>query len=65
MVRGSGRPDTGNRMCGKRIVAFEKLEELEAYDVCKPDIILYDVLGDVVCGGFAMRVAVTRRMSSS
>ena len=38
------------------ITAFEKLEELEAYDVCKPDIILYDVLGDVVCGGFAMPI---------
>ena len=34
----------------------EKLEELDAYEVYKPDIIFYDVLGDVVCGGFAMPI---------
>ena len=38
------------------ITAFEKLEELDAYEVYKPDIIFYDVLGDVVCGGFAMPI---------
>lgn len=38
------------------ITAFEKLEELHAYDVYDPDIVLYDVLGDVVCGGFAMPI---------
>ncbi|MEG1537680.1 MAG: nitrogenase iron protein, partial [Clostridiales bacterium] len=36
------------------ITAFEKLEELDAYAHYQPDIVLYDVLGDVVCGGFAM-----------
>ena len=25
-----------------------------AYEVYQPDVILYDVLGDVVCGGFSM-----------
>ena len=34
--------------------ALEKLKETGAYDVYKPDVILYDVLGDVVCGGFSM-----------
>ena len=38
------------------ITAFEKLEELDAYEVYKPDVIFYDVLGDVVCGGFAMPI---------
>ena len=38
------------------ITAFEKLEEIGAYEICRPDIILYDVLGDVVCGGFAMPI---------
>ena len=33
---------------------FELLDELEAFDVYKPDFVFYDVLGDVVCGGFAM-----------
>ena len=50
----AGGPTPGIGCAGRGIItAFEKLEELEAYDVCKPDIILYDVLGDVVCGGFA------------
>lgn len=38
------------------ITAFQKLEELQAFEVYKPDIVLYDVLGDVVCGGFAMPI---------
>ncbi len=51
----AGGPTPGKGCAGKGIVtAFEKLNELNAYDVYKPDIVLYDVLGDVVCGGFAM-----------
>jgi len=38
------------------ISAFEKLEELNAFKVFQPDIVIYDVLGDVVCGGFAMPI---------
>jgi nitrogenase iron protein NifH len=38
------------------ITAFEKLEELDAYEIYKPDVVFYDVLGDVVCGGFAMPI---------
>lgn len=34
----------------------EKLAELNAYEIFKPDVVLYDVLGDVVCGGFAMPI---------
>ena len=34
---------------GRRIIsAFEKLEELDAFGVYQPDIVIYDVLGDVV-----------------
>lgn len=33
---------------------LEKLEETGAYETYQPDIVLYDVLGDVVCGGFSM-----------
>ena len=34
------------------IAALEKLEAAGAYEVYRPDVVLYDVLGDVVCGGF-------------
>jgi nitrogenase iron protein NifH len=53
----SGGPVPGVGCAGRGIItAFEKLEELNAYEVYKPDIVLYDVLGDVVCGGFAMPI---------
>jgi len=51
----AGGPTPGIGCAGRGIItAFEKLEELDAYEVCRPDVVLYDVLGDVVCGGFAM-----------
>ncbi|MDR3289470.1 MAG: nitrogenase iron protein [Peptococcaceae bacterium] len=51
----SGGPTPGIGCAGLGIItAFEKLDELDAFGVYKPDIVLYDVLGDVVCGGFAM-----------
>lgn len=50
-----GGPTPGVGCAGRGIIAsFEKLEALNAYQVYKPDVVLYDVLGDVVCGGFAM-----------
>lgn len=53
----SGGPVPGVGCAGRGIItAFEKLEELCAYEVYKPDVVLYDVLGDVVCGGFAMPI---------
>ena len=53
----SGGPVPGVGCAGRGIItAFEKLEELDAYEVYKPDLIFYDVLGDVVCGGFAMPI---------
>ncbi|WP_101696326.1 nucleotide-binding protein [Clostridium minihomine] len=53
----SGGPVPGVGCAGRGIItAFEKLEELEAYEVYCPDVVLYDVLGDVVCGGFAMPI---------
>ena len=33
---------------------MEKLAEKGAYETYKPDVVIYDVLGDVVCGGFSM-----------
>ncbi|SHH97573.1 nitrogenase iron protein NifH [Sporobacter termitidis DSM 10068] len=51
----AGGPTPGIGCAGRGIVtAFDKLAALNAYEVYRPDIVLYDVLGDVVCGGFAM-----------
>ena len=51
----AGGPTPGIGCAGRGIItAFEQLEKLNAYDLYSPDIVLYDVLGDVVCGGFAM-----------
>ena len=53
----SGGPTPGIGCAGLGIIsAFQKLEELEAFETYKPDVVLYDVLGDVVCGGFAMPI---------
>jgi len=53
----AGGPVPGVGCAGRGIItAFEKLEELNAYEIYKPDVVLYDVLGDVVCGGFAMPI---------
>ena len=53
----AGGPTPGIGCAGRGIItAFEKLEELSAYEIYNPDIVLYDVLGDVVCGGFAMPI---------
>ena len=53
----AGGPTPGIGCAGRGIItAFEKLEELGAYETYEPEIVLYDVLGDVVCGGFAMPI---------
>jgi nitrogenase iron protein NifH len=53
----AGGPPPGVGCAGRGIIAaFGKLEELDAYGVWKPDLVFYDVLGDVVCGGFAMPI---------
>ncbi len=53
----SGGPTPGVGCAGRGIIsAFEKLEELDAFEKYQPDIVIYDVLGDVVCGGFAMPI---------
>lgn len=53
----AGGPTPGIGCAGRGIItAFEKLQELGAYEILKPDIVFYDVLGDVVCDGFAMPI---------
>ena len=53
----AGGPRPGCGCAGRGIIAaFEKINELNLIEKYKPDFILYDVLGDVVCGGFAMPI---------
>lgn len=53
----AGGPTPGIGCAGRGIIAaFEELERLHAYETYEPDVVLYDVLGDVVCGGFAMPI---------
>jgi len=48
----AGGPEPGVGCAGRGIIAtFQLLEKFGALD---GDVIVYDVLGDVVCGGFAM-----------
>ena len=50
----AGGPTPGMGCAGRGIItALEKLKEKGAYEIYQPDVVLYDVLGDVVCGGFA------------
>ena len=50
----TGGPTPGLGCAGRGIVTtFALLESLELFETYKPDVVLYDVLGDVVCGGFA------------
>ena len=51
----AGGPTPGLGCAGRGIIAaLEKLAEKGAYETYKPDVVIYDVLGDVVCGGFSM-----------
>lgn len=51
----AGGPTPGLGCAGRGIIAaLEKLKEKGAYETYKPDVVIYDVLGDVVCGGFSM-----------
>ena len=50
----TGGPTPGLGCAGRGIITtFNLLEELELFETYQPDVVLYDVLGDVVCGGFA------------
>ena len=51
----AGGPTPGRGCAGRGIItALETLREKGIIDAYEPDVIIYDVLGDVVCGGFAM-----------
>ena len=51
----AGGPQPGVGCAGRGIInALELLKRLGAYERYQPDVVIYDVLGDVVCGGFSM-----------
>ena len=51
----AGGPSPGLGCAGRGIIAaLEILEKKGAYEKYRPDVVIYDVLGDVVCGGFSM-----------
>ena len=50
----TGGPTPGLGCAGRGIIAtFQLLEDMDLFAHYKPDVVLSDVLGDVVCGGFA------------
>lgn len=50
-----GGPTPGIGCAGQGIIAaFQQMNKLKAIETYQPDVVIYDVLGDVVCGGFAV-----------
>jgi nitrogenase iron protein NifH len=53
----AGGPAPGVGCAGRGIItAVELLKQLRVFDELKVDVVIFDVLGDVVCGGFAMPI---------
>lgn len=53
----AGGPVPGVGCAGRGInAAITLLQDLKLFEDFKPDVVLYDVLGDVVCGGFAVPI---------
>lgn len=53
----AGGPTPGSGCAGRGIVkTFETLEEFDAFETYDPEYVFFDVLGDVVCGGFAVPI---------
>jgi len=53
----SGGPEPGIGCAGRGVLtAINILRDLKAFDTYEVDVVVYDVLGDVVCGGFAQPI---------
>jgi nitrogenase iron protein NifH len=53
----AGGPAPGVGCAGRGIItAVQLLKQLKVYEELDLDVIIYDVLGDVVCGGFAVPI---------
>jgi nitrogenase iron protein NifH len=53
----SGGPEPGVGCAGRGVLtALQILKDLSAFDHYQLDVVVYDILGDVVCGGFAQPI---------
>jgi len=53
----SGGPEPGVGCAGRGVLtALQILKDLKAFDAYGVDVVVYDILGDVVCGGFAQPI---------
>jgi nitrogenase iron protein NifH len=53
----AGGPEPGVGCAGRGVLtALQILKDLKAFETYQIDVAIYDVLGDVVCGGFAMPI---------
>jgi nitrogenase iron protein NifH len=53
----AGGPEPGVGCGGKGVIeAIKTLRHLKVFDEINPDLVIYDILGDVVCGGFSMPI---------
>ncbi len=53
----AGGPEPGVGCAGRGVLtAINILRDLKAFDTYGVDVVVYDVLGDVVCGGFAQPI---------
>jgi nitrogenase iron protein NifH len=53
----SGGPEPGVGCAGRGVLtALQILRDLRAFDTYGIDVVVYDILGDVVCGGFAQPI---------
>jgi nitrogenase iron protein NifH len=53
----SGGPEPGIGCAGRGVLtALQILKDLDAFGAYGVDVVIYDILGDVVCGGFAQPI---------
>jgi len=53
----SGGPEPGVGCAGRGVLtALQILKDLKAFETYGVDVVIYDILGDVVCGGFAQPI---------
>lgn len=53
----AGGPEPGVGCAGRGIVvAVDLLKRIGVFGEYKPDVVIYDILGDIVCGGFGMNL---------
>jgi len=53
----AGGPEPGIGCAGRGVLtALQILKDLKAFEAYHVDVVIYDILGDVVCGGFAQPI---------